>query len=156
MSTSITTDVLRTVYEMDPRNYNNGARQITGSTQGLQGMLGQMPGLATAATAALAIFAAGLAATGEAIKEIVEFSADAFKEFAKQEALEKGLRAVLGPAVDLKKELKELRDIARLPGLDFQDALRGETRLVAAGLSAREAKDALRAFGGAESRRLKR
>lgn len=73
----------------------------------------------------------------------------AFKAAVEFDNLERGLRAVAGSSEEASRQLTELRDVARLPGLGLQEAIRGATRLQAAGLAADTASDALRGFGNA-------
>jgi tape measure domain-containing protein len=63
------------------------------------------------------------------------------------EALEKGLAAVLPASASAADELERLRKIAELPGLGFEQAIRGSVRLQAVGFNADQAAAALDAFG---------
>lgn len=63
------------------------------------------------------------------------------------EALEKGLEAVLPAGASAADELDRLRKIAELPGLGFEQAVRGSVRLQAVGFNADQAASALNAFG---------
>ena len=69
--------------------------------------------------------------------------------FAKFEQLEKALIAVSGSAEEADKEFAKLRESARLPGLGFEEAVRGSVRLQAVGLTADDARKSLEAFGTA-------
>lgn len=88
--------------------------------------------LTTAATVPLALF-------GKA----------AFDAAVKMDSLMRGLRAVSGSAEAAEAQLKELHEIAKLPGLGFTEAVQGAVKLEAAGLSARQAGDSLKYFGNA-------
>lgn len=68
---------------------------------------------------------------------------------ANLEALTAGLRSVSPSAEATTAKLAELKEVAKLPGLGFEEAIQGQVRLQAAGLSAGLATDALRAFGNA-------
>jgi tape measure domain-containing protein len=60
-----------------------------------------------------------------------------------------GLQGIAQAATDTQQRLKELREVAKLPGLGFTEAIQGDIRLRAVGLSADLSKKALLAFGNA-------
>lgn len=68
------------------------------------------------------------------------------------ESLMMGLSAVSGGAKEATTQLKELREIAKLPGLGLKEAIQGATRLQAVELQAKLANRALMAFGNALAR----
>lgn len=78
---------------------------------------------------------------------IAGIGAAAVASFAKFEQLEKALIAVSGSAEEADKEFAKLRESARLPGLGFEEALRGSVRLQAVGLTADDARKSLETFG---------
>ena len=78
---------------------------------------------------------------------IAGIGAAAVASFAKFEQLEKALIAVSGSAEEAEKEFAKLRESARLPGLGFEEALRGSVRLQAVGLTADDARKSLETFG---------
>lgn len=63
------------------------------------------------------------------------------------EALELSMESMMGSAEMAAKELKLLEEAAKLPGLGFEQAIRGSVKLQAVGFSAEEARKALKAFG---------
>lgn len=67
----------------------------------------------------------------------------------KFDSLKRGLTAVAGGAKQAEEQLKRLKEIAKLPGLSFADAIQGSIRLQAAGFSALQAEKSLRVFGNA-------
>lgn len=69
--------------------------------------------------------------------------------FAGFERLEKGLLAVMGDAKLAAAEMERLKQSATLPGLGFEEAVKGSIRLQAVGLSADEARKTLETFGTA-------
>lgn len=75
--------------------------------------------------------------------------AAAVAAFADFERLSLGLNAVMGSAEAAEAEMARLQESAKLPGLGFQEAVRGSIRLQAVGLSADEARGTLEAFGAA-------
>lgn len=80
---------------------------------------------------------------------IAGVGAAAVASFAKFEKLNKALIAVSGSSDKAKVELEQLRDAAKLPGLNFEEAVRGSVRLQAVGLSADDARKSLITFGTA-------
>jgi len=71
------------------------------------------------------------------------------KAFADFEKLSKGLAAVMGSSEAAEAELVKLREVAKLPGLGFKEAVQGSVNLQAVGLSADQARQTLRGFGAA-------
>lgn len=76
-------------------------------------------------------------------------SAAAMKVGADMDSLVRSLASVSTTAEDLHAQMGRLREIAKLPGLGFEEAVQGSVRLQNAGLSARQAEAALGAFGNA-------
>jgi tape measure domain-containing protein len=95
----------------------------------LQGM-----GAALTAGLTLPIVAAGVAS----VKAATDF-----------DSLQRGLLAVSGSAEEAAYQTRRLREVAKLPGLSFEDALRGAINLQAAGINASLAERSLKAFGNA-------
>lgn len=79
----------------------------------------------------------------------VGISAAAMKVGADMDSLVRSLASVSSTAEDLHAQMGRLREIAKLPGLGFEEAVQGSVRLQNAGLSARQAEAALGAFGNA-------
>lgn len=69
--------------------------------------------------------------------------------YAPYDSLVRGLKTLEGTAEATTARLVLLRDVAKLPGLGFEEAVRGDIRLRSAGLSAKTSEAALRAFGNA-------
>lgn len=65
------------------------------------------------------------------------------------DSLKRSLVTVTGSAEEAAKELERLREVAKMPGLGFREAIEGAVRLRAAGMEADEARNALQAFGNA-------
>ena len=70
---------------------------------------------------------------------------------ASMDQLERGLAAITGSTSEAGKELNKLKESAKLPGLGFEEAVRGSIRLQAVGLKADEARKVLETFGKALS-----
>lgn len=88
-------------------------------------------------------------AAGAATVAFAGFAIEALETYARIDALKRGLATMVGSADAAEAEFKKLREVARLPGLGLEEAVRGATRLMAAGLAADEARAALEAFGNA-------
>lgn len=71
------------------------------------------------------------------------------KTVADMEALRMGLTAVAGSSAETEKQLVRLKEVAKLPGLGFAEAIQGSVRLQSAGFSAQLAERSLKAFGNA-------
>jgi tape measure domain-containing protein len=80
-----------------------------------------------------------LAAAGTAI----------IKAAATMESLRMGLDSITKSGAETDKQLVRLKEVAKLPGLGFQEAVRGSINLQAAGFSANMAERSLKAFGNA-------
>ena len=65
------------------------------------------------------------------------------------DSLKRGLTAITGSASEAETQLKRLTDIAKLPGIGFQEAIQGSIRLQAVGFSAKDAEKALIEFSNA-------
>lgn len=63
--------------------------------------------------------------------------------------LEMGLAAVSGSAAEAEKQIARLKEVAKVPGLGFREAIQGSLGLQAVGFSAERAEKALIAFGNA-------
>lgn len=73
----------------------------------------------------------------------------AIKAATDMDSLKRGLTAVSGSSRETERQLVRLKEVAKLPGLGFEEAVRGSIRLQAAGMSAKEAERNLMAFGNA-------
>jgi tape measure domain-containing protein len=73
----------------------------------------------------------------------------ALKAAADLDSLKRGLISVAGSSGAAEQQLARLREVAKLPGLGFNEAVQGSIRLQAAGFSANQAEKSLSAFGNA-------
>lgn len=80
---------------------------------------------------------------------IVALGGAAIKAYGDLQSLNMGLISVMGSSSAAAKEFDKLREVAKLPGLGFQEAVKGSVSLQAAGFSADSARKALLAFGNA-------
>ena len=82
-------------------------------------------------------------------KALFNFGRQFIDSAAQIERFTAGLTSVTGSADEAQRQLKRLREVAKLPGLGFPEAVEGSTNLQAAGFSAGQAEESLRAFGNA-------
>jgi tape measure domain-containing protein len=171
---SFTVDELITKYTLDSKGYVAGSHQVIKATQRTDGHIstltrsvrssgGQVDSLTDSWKFAAAeldsstpvlgevvsiLKAFAIAATGAAIA-LAGFGVLAMRQGAEFESLRLGLSAYTADADELERVWKRLREVARLPGLGFEEAIRGSVRLQAAGFNARLAERALLSFGNA-------
>jgi tape measure domain-containing protein len=65
------------------------------------------------------------------------------------DSLRRGLIAIVGSSAEAEVQLKRLTEIAKLPGIGFEEAIQGSIRLQAVGFSAKDAEKALIEFSNA-------
>lgn len=65
------------------------------------------------------------------------------------DSLQRGLKAIVGSSAEAGRQLARLTEIAKLPGIGFEEAIQGSIRLQAVGFSARDAEQALKQFSNA-------
>ncbi len=73
----------------------------------------------------------------------------ALESAVKMDAARRSLTAVSGSAKEAERQIARLREVAKLPGIDFQEAIEGSTRLQAVGFSANTAERALKGLANA-------
>jgi tape measure domain-containing protein len=106
------------------------------------------------ATRSVNKFSQDVAAAGRSLSvgfsiPLLAAGAAALKASADMESLTKGLTSITGSADKTNEQLIRLKEVAKLPGLGFQEAVRGSINLQAAGLNAQLAEKALKSFGNA-------
>lgn len=80
---------------------------------------------------------------------LMAIGATAVNAAADFDSLERALSGIMGGANAAAGEMMKLKEAARLPGLGFEEAVRGSVNLQAVGLSADEARKTLIGFGTA-------
>lgn len=73
----------------------------------------------------------------------------AVKSFGDIDALRRGLEAITGSATEAARQMTQLREVAKLPGLGFKEAVQGAINLQAVGFSAKQSQTVLLQFGNA-------
>jgi tape measure domain-containing protein len=104
---------------------------------------------------------AGLKSTGEKLKNIgsdlstyvslplAALGTAAIKAFGDIQSLKNGLNTVTGSAKETERQFVRLKNIAKLPGLGLEEAVRGSINLQVIGFSAGKAEKAMKALGNA-------
>lgn len=67
----------------------------------------------------------------------------------RMDSMRRGLTSVMGSSAKTTAELERLKEVAKLPGLGFEEAIQGSLNLQAVGMSADLARETLMAFGNA-------
>ena len=80
---------------------------------------------------------------------IVALGAASLYAYGQIDQLKRGLITFMGSASAAEAEFTKLREVAKLPGIGLEEAVRGSNNLQAIGLSADEARTAMMAFGNA-------
>lgn len=133
---------------------------LSAATHGAGGSLGGFAGMANLAIAELdsgipilqdvvsVLKSLAFVALG-ATAAITGFAAYAMKSAGDLESLKMGLMTTAGSAEEMEKTLRRLQEVARLPGLGFEEAVRASVRLQAVGMDARLAERTIMAFSNA-------
>jgi tape measure domain-containing protein len=103
-----------------------------------------MAEMASAGAAGIAI--AAIVALGAAIVKVTKYSAEQAIAF---DSNIRGLAAYAESTNSLRAQVGRLEQMAKAPGLGFDQLIQGVTRLEAAGFSAKQAEGALKQFGNA-------
>lgn len=95
----------------------------------------------------------GTALKGLLALQVVGWAKDAgmaiYEATAEMDSMSRGLTAVMGSSRLAAAEMERLKEVAKLPGLGYAEAIRMSTSLQAAGMSADMARKAMGSFGNA-------
>lgn len=80
---------------------------------------------------------------------LAAFGVVATRSAVSMDSLRRGLTAIVGSSEEASRQLARLTEIAKLPGIGFEEAIQGSIRLQAVGFSAAEAEAALVQFSNA-------
>lgn len=80
---------------------------------------------------------------------IIGLGAASIKSFGEIQSLQKGLEAVMGSASAAGSEFEKLKEVAKLPGLGLNEAVKGSINLQSIGLDAEKSRNILLQFGNA-------
>ena len=138
-------DTLVTRFVGDSSSHEAAVGRINMANAGLvTSMSAAIAGVAVAGAAAVAIWY-------KINEAMIRAGASAFQQFAQYDALAKSLAVIEGNATDAANAMKVLRDIAKMPGIDFQEAVRGFSGLRLQGVSASESARIIGAVGNANA-----
>lgn len=138
-------DTLVTRFVGDSSSHEAAVGRINTANAGLvTSMSAALGGVAAAGAAAVAIWY-------KVNEVLIRAGASAFEQFAQYDALAKSLAVIEGNATDAANAMKVLRDIAKMPGIDFQEAVQGFSGLRMNGLSAAESARVIQATGNANA-----
>lgn len=133
--------------ETNTRRANQEMERARKSVQSLEQALGKAGNTLRNIGQGLASFGTTLSVALTA--PIVALGALSTKNAVELDSLKRGLTAIVGSANEAGKQLSRLTEIAKLPGIGFQEAIQGSIRLQAVGFSASVAEKALREFANA-------
>ncbi len=96
-----------------------------------------------------ALAAGGAVAGIQVLNSAVGLVRGSFLAFAADDRLRRGLAATVGGVDAAEARIRQLRETAKAPGLGFREAVQGDIRLQAVGISAERSDRILRGFGNA-------
>lgn len=123
----------------ETRAFDKSTRGAAGGTS----MLGSAAVRASSAMSSARLASAGLASG------VGYVALRSLKAASSLEKLEMGLAATMGSAEAARDRIAQLRAVARMPGLGFEEAVQGDIRLQAVGFSAERSTRLLLGFGNA-------
>lgn len=135
-----------TLAEANVKFKSTGADQVKSDAQSVSDSLKQVGTSATASATAAGIAVAAFVALGAAIFKVTKYSAEQAIAF---DSNIRGLAAYAESTSGLRAQVARLEQMAKAPGLGFDQLVQGVTRLEAAGFSAKQAEGALKQFGNA-------
>lgn len=91
----------------------------------------------------------GLSMTKNLTAPILALGAASLYAYGQIDQLKRGLTTFMGTTEAAEAEFQKLREVAKLPGIGLEEAVRGSNNLQAIGLSADDARKAMMAFGNA-------
>ncbi|CAB4166686.1 Caudovirus, tape measure, N-terminal [uncultured Caudovirales phage] len=128
--------------------------KITGDASGFKGVAGSVGRDLDSITSKTEKVSGAIGSLGSSLSigltaPILALGAGVIKTAADMESLRLGLASVAKGADTTEVQLKRLKEVAKLPGLGFSEAIQGSVRLQSAGFSAQLAERSLKAFGNA-------
>lgn len=91
----------------------------------------------------------GLTLSAAVTAPLLAFGAATVDAAVRLDSLKRGLTAIVGSSDEAGRQLARLTQLAKLPGIGFEEAIQGSIRLQAVGFSAKEAERSLREFSNA-------
>jgi tape measure domain-containing protein len=125
---------------------STGADQVKSDANEVANSLKKVAMAEMASAGAAGIAIAAIVALGAAIVKVTKYSAEQAIQF---DSNIRGLAAYSENTNQLRAQVGRLEQMAKAPGLGFDQLIQGVTRLEAAGFSAKQAEGALKQFGNA-------
>ena len=125
---------------------STGADQVKSDAAGISSAMSGMAGKIGIATGAADLAVQAITALGASIANATKFAFDQAVQF---DSNIRGLAAYSENTNSLREQVARLEQMAKAPGLGFDQLVQGVTRLEAAGFSAKQAETALKQFGNA-------
>jgi len=135
-----------TLAEANVKFSSTGADKVKSDASDVSASLGKLGTSATASATAAGVAIAAFVALGAAIFKVTKYSAEQAIAF---DSNIRGLAAYSENTDQLRAQVARLEQMAKSPGLGFDQLIQGVTRLEAAGFSAKQAEGALKQFGNA-------
>lgn len=118
------------------RIINDGSSKIESAIKKIDDSIGNLAKLGTALSASITL-------------PLVALGKEAIEAYGDIQALQKGLESISGSTAIAAREFNKLKEVARLPGIGLNEAVKGSINLQAIGLSAGTARKVLLEFGNA-------
>ena len=125
---------------------SSGADKVKSDANEVSNSLGKLSTSSVAAAGAAGVALAAFVALGAAIVTVGKYSAEQAIQF---DSNIRGLAAYAENTNSLRAQVARLEQMAKAPGLGFDQLIQGVTRLEAAGFSAKQSEEALKQFGNA-------
>jgi tape measure domain-containing protein len=135
-----------TLAEANVKFSSTGADKVKADASGISSAMSGMAGKIGFATGAADLAVQAITALGAAIVNVSKFAFDQTVQF---DSNIRGLAAYSENTDQLRAQVARLEQMAKAPGLGFEQLVQGVTRLEAAGFSAKQAEGALKQFGNA-------
>ncbi len=135
-----------TLAEANVKFSSTGADKVKSDAADVSNSLGKVASSTGLAAGAAGIAVAAFVALGAAIASVSKFS---FEQATQFDSNIRGLAAYSENTNQLRAQVARLEEMAKAPGLGFDQLIQGVTRLEAAGFSAKQAEGALKQFGNA-------
>lgn len=135
-----------TLAEANVKFSSTGADKVKSDASDISNSLGKVASSTTLAASAATLAVGAFLALGAAIVSVSKFSAEQAIQF---DSNIRGLAAYAENTNSLRAQVARLEEMAKAPGLGFDQLIQGVTRLEAAGFSAKQAEGALKQFGNA-------
>lgn len=135
-----------TLAEANVKFKSEGADKVKKDSSDIASAVSGMAGKIGVATTVADLAAQSILALGAAIANVSKFAFDQAVQF---DSNIRSLAAYSASSSDLSAQIARLEQLAKAPGLGFDQLVQGVTRLEAAGFSAKQAEDALKQFGNA-------